>query len=95
MIKLDISNKHSKKYVAFALTVNNEEHIIAADTKLKLFRFLTSNNNVFEDFYIFNRAGKLVEAYEYSHKLSIDTIMNYELVVPYEKIKFDKIKISA
>jgi hypothetical protein len=34
MIKLDIANKHRKKYVAFALTPNNVEHIIDSWRKI-------------------------------------------------------------
>lgn len=48
MIKLDIANKHRKKYIAFALTPNNVEHIIASDTKAKLMKFLFCNTSVFE-----------------------------------------------
>lgn len=88
MIKLDISNKHSKKYVAFALTVNNIEHIIASDTIIKLIKTMASNNYIFEDFYIFNRSGKLVDAYRYNNTISAETILKYGLVAPYEKISF-------
>ena len=88
MIKLDVSNKHKKKYVAFALSVNNVEHIIASDTLIKLMKTIASNNYIFEDFYIFNRSGKLVNAYQYSNKLTVETIMKYGLVIPYEEISF-------
>lgn len=82
MIKIDISNKHKKRFVAFGLSVNNIEHIIASDTKLKLMKFLVANNVIFEDFYIFNRCGRLVEALKYSRNISTN------LSIPYEKIQF-------
>lgn len=83
MIKLDIANKHKRKFVAFAVSVNNIEHIVASDTKTKLLKFLFCNNNIFEDFYIFNQKGNLVSAYEYSP-------CNYfeQMSSPYVQIQF-------
>lgn len=82
MIKIDLSNKHKRRFVAFGLSVNNIEHIVASDTKLKLMKFLVANNVIFEDFYIFNRCGRLVEALQYSRNISTN------LSIPYEKIQF-------
>ena len=88
MIKLDIANKHRKKYVVFALTPNNVEHIIASDTKPKLMKFLFSNKSVFEDFFIFDGRGKLVGAYEYNTKVTVCNIIKYGMVTPYAEMKF-------
>ena len=87
MIKLDISNKHRKKYVAFAISANNIEHIIASDTKTKLLRFLSCNNNIFEDFYIFNQKGNLVEAYQYK-QYSLSDLTSEQMSSPYIQIQF-------
>lgn len=88
MIKLDISNKHKRKYVAFALAVNNIEHIIASDTKLKLIKFLFGNHDIFDDFFIFGKQGELIEAYKYNNTISAETIMEGYISTPYEKIIF-------
>ena len=82
MIRIDLSNKHKRRFVAFGLSVNNIEHIVASDTKLKLMKFLVANNVIFEDFYIFNGGGHLVEALQYSRNISTN------LSIPYEKIQF-------
>lgn len=82
MIRIDLSNKHKRRFVAFGLSVNNIEHIVASDTKLKLMKFLVANNVIFEDFYIFNGRGCLVEALRYSRNISTN------LSIPYEKIQF-------
>ena len=87
MIKLDIANKHRKKYVAFAISANNMEHIIASDTKTKLLKFLSCNNNIFEDFYIFNQKGNLVEAYQYK-QYSLSNLTNEQMSSPYIQIQF-------
>lgn len=87
MIKLDIANKHRKKYVAFAISANNMEHIIASDTKTKLLKFLSCNNNIFEDFYIFNQKGNLVEAYQYK-QYSLSDLTNEQMSSPYIQIQF-------
>jgi len=87
MIKLDIANKHRKKYVAFAISANNIEHIIASDTKTKLLKFLSCNNNIFEDFYIFNQKGNLVEAYQYK-QYNLSDLTNEQMSSPYKQIKF-------
>ena len=87
MIKLDISNKHRKKYVAFAISANNIEHIIASDTKTKLLKFLSYNNNIFEDFYIFNQKGNLVEAYQYK-QYSLSDLISEQMSSPYIQIQF-------
>ena len=87
MIKLDISNKHRKKYVAFAISANNIEHIIASDTKTKLLKFLFCNNNIFEDFYIFNQKGNLVEAYQYK-QYSLSDLISEQMSSPYIQIQF-------
>lgn len=87
MIKLDIANKHRKKYVAFAISANNMEHIIASDTKTKLLKFLSCNNNIFEDFYIFNQKGNLVEAYQYK-QYSLSDLINEQMSSPYIQIQF-------
>ena len=87
MIKLDIANKHRKKYVAFAISANNIEHIIASDTKTKLLKFLSCNNNIFEDFYIFNQKGNLVEAYQYK-QYSLSDLTNGQMSSPYIQIQF-------
>ena len=87
MIKLDIANKHRKKYVAFAISANNIEHIIASDTKTKLLKFLSCNNNIFEDFYIFNQKGNLVEAYQYKQYSLLD-LTNEQMSSPYIQIQF-------
>ena len=87
MIKLDISNKHRKKYVAFAISANNIEHIIASDTKIKLLKFLSCNNNIFEDFYIFNQKGNLVEAYQYK-QYSLSDLISEQMSSPYIQIQF-------
>lgn len=87
MIKLDISNKHKRKFVAFAVSINNIKHIIASDTKTKLLKFLSCNHNIFEDFYIFNRKGNLVAAYEYKPS-SLTEIVKGQMSSPYVQIKF-------
>lgn len=87
MIKLDISNKHRKKYVAFAISANNIDHIIASDTKTKLLKFLSCNNNIFEDFYIFNQKGNLVEAYKYK-QYSLSDLTSEQMSSPYIQIQF-------
>lgn len=66
MIIFDISNKHKRKYIAFAVAVNMEEHIIAGDTIGKLVRFFEENWYSFEDYYIFNRKGRLIQASIYN-----------------------------
>jgi len=88
MIKLDIANKHRKKYVAFALTPNNVEHIIASDTKAKLMKFLFCNASVFEDFYIFDGRGRIVNAYEYNNNINIQNIVKYGITTPYVEVQF-------
>lgn len=88
MIKIDISNKHKKRFVAFGLSINNIEHIIASDTKLKLMKFLVANNVIFEDFYIFNGCGRLVAAYTYNNTVNVKNTVNYDVVVPYTEMKF-------
>lgn len=87
MIKLDIANKHKRKFVAFAVSVNNIEHIVASDTKTKLLKFLFCNNNIFEDFYIFNQKGNLVDAYQYKQYSPLETISR-QMSPPYVQIQF-------
>ena len=65
---LDISNKHKRQYVAFGTTVINGQHIIAGDTLNRLYSFFEAHNYLYEDFCIFNREGKLVEAYKLNKK---------------------------
>ena len=83
LIILDISNKHKRRYVAFGTTVNDVDHIIASDNKGKLLCFLEDNRSVYENFSIFDRSGKLIEAYIFN---TGHTALNCTKTLPYIKI---------
>lgn len=63
MYKIDLSNKHKKKFIAYVIENGGNIVFVASDTRKKLVNWLQNSLGVYS-FYMYDEGGKELFSYE-------------------------------